>query len=391
MIRASPIVSGPMRVALNVEQLLHHPPGGIGRYTARLAGMLPVCDPGDLVEVVAFTAAHRRSVLDAALDEFDLPGLEPVRLCLPRPALYDAWNTLGVPPLGLVHRRDIDVVHTPSLAVPPRSRVPLVVTVHDAAPLLFPDTSTRRGRRFHARGFAAAAKRADLVIAVSHAAADEVAAHTAIPRDRMRVIHHGVDQEIADDSAVARARAALGLGAEPYVLWVGTLEPRKNVGVLLEAFGAVAREGDLAYRLVVVGPRGWSDTADVVRARAEALGGRVVLAGSVGSDVLRALYRGADVFAFPSLHEGFGMPLLEAMAQETAVVCSDIPVFHEVAGDAARYVLPDDVDGWVQALTTLCSDDAARAELAIRGRARASTFTWAECAARTRAVYRDLL
>jgi glycosyltransferase involved in cell wall biosynthesis len=355
--------------------------------------MLPASDPGDPIEVVAFTAAHRRAVLDAALDEFGLPGLDPVRLCLPRPVLYDAWNNLGAPPLGLVHRRlrDVDVVHAPSLAVPPRTRVPLIVTVHDAAPLLFPETSTRRGRRFHARGFAAAAKRADLVIAVSHAAADEVAAHTAIPRDRMRVIHHGVDQEIADDGAVAQARAALGLGADPYVLWVGTLEPRKNVGVLIEAFGAVAREGDLAHRLVVVGPRGWSGTADVVRERAEALGGRVVLTGSVGSGALRALYRGADVFAFPSLHEGFGMPLLEAMAQETAVVCSDLAVFHEVAGEAARYVAPNDVDGWAQALAVLCTDDEARAGLAVAGRARASTFTWARCIGRTRDVYRELL
>ena len=134
-----------MRVALNLEQLLTRPPGGVGRYTAELARLLPGPDPdgAERIEVVPFVARHRRGTVDAALGQFGLTGLEPVSLLLPRPILYDTWNTLAAPPLSLLHRalRDVDLVHAPSLAVPPRAgHAPLIVTVHDAAPLLFPET-----------------------------------------------------------------------------------------------------------------------------------------------------------------------------------------------------------------------------------------------------------
>src|ERR1700694_2419611 len=154
-----------MRVALNLEQLLHRPPGGIGRYTAELARLLPGPDPdgGERIEVLPFVARHRRSEIRTALGAFGLADLEPVALLLPRPVLYDSWTVLGQPPLGMLHPalRGIDLVHAPSLAVPPRSGVPLIVTAHDAASLVAPDTYPRRGRAFHRRGFAATARRAD--------------------------------------------------------------------------------------------------------------------------------------------------------------------------------------------------------------------------------------
>src|SRR5260370_42158078 len=139
-----------MRLALNIEQLLHRPPGGIGRYTAQLARLLPEpdSDGGERIEVIPFVARHRRGDIDTALGAFGLTDLDPVALLLPRPVLYDTWNVLGVPPLGLLHPalRDVDVIHAPSLAVPPRSGARLVVTAHDAASLVAPDTYPRRGR-----------------------------------------------------------------------------------------------------------------------------------------------------------------------------------------------------------------------------------------------------
>jgi glycosyltransferase involved in cell wall biosynthesis len=388
-----------MRVALNVEQLVQHPPGGIGRYTAELARLLPVTtehdgleDPG--VELVTFTAAHRPDTVARALDEFSLggdDGLHPIRLALPRPALYDSWNVLGTPPLGAHPKlRHLDVVHAPSLAVPPASRARLVVTVHDAAPVLFPETYPPRGRWFHARGFAAAAKRADVVIALTQAAADEISEHTAVPIDRIRIVPHGVEQEMVPDDVVAETRRTLGIGTTPYVIWVGTLEPRKGLATLVEAFAAVTETKDLPHRLVIVGSPGWLDTADEIGASARALGDRVVFTGPVPDASLLALYRGADLLAFPSRHEGFGLPVLEAMAQGTAVLCSDIPPLHEVGEDVVSYVTPGDVQAWRDALVAILRDDAGRTALAHAGRARAEGFTWERCIERTRAVYRSV-
>jgi glycosyltransferase involved in cell wall biosynthesis len=383
-----------MRVALNLEQLLNRPPGGIGRYTAELARLLPVPhDNSEPIDIVPFVARHGRAPIERALGAFGLSDMEPVRLMLPRPVLYDTWHLLGFPPLGTLHRqlRDIDLVHAPSLAVPPRSGVPLIVTVHDAAALVFPEAYPRRGRWFHARGSLTAARRADLIIAPTIAAAEEISSRTPIPRERIRVIPHGVTQRNVGDGLVTATRATLGIGDAPYVLWVGTLEPRKNVPMLVEAFRAVVAERDLPHRLVLVGPRGWLDADSAVSAQAEQLGSRLLMTGPVRADRLVALYRGADLFTFPSLHEGFGLPVLEAMAQSTAVVCADIPVLHEVGGDAARFAAPGDPDAWAQVIIELLRDEDARGQLARAGRVRAASFTWERCVDRTRAVYRDVL
>jgi glycosyltransferase involved in cell wall biosynthesis len=378
-----------MRVALNIEQLLQRPPGGIGRYAAEIARLLPGFAPGD-VDVALFVARHARRDVDAAFASFGLTA-DAVVLPVPRRVLYELWNAYGIAgPTQLARSlRDVDVVHATSLAVPPRAGVPLVVTVHDAASVLFPDAFSRNGRRFHRQGFAATAARADAVIAPTGAAADEIAAHTSIARDRITVIHHGVDHDVASDRSVATAREHLGVGADPYVLWVGTFEPRKNVPVVIDAF-ARAVEAGIPHRLVLVGPRGWLAADERVRSAGEGLQSRIVFAGPVAADRLGALYRGADLFVLPSVHEGFGLPVLEAMAQGTGVLCSDLPVLREVAGDGAQYVAPHDVEAWGAALISLLGDEPGRDALGAAGRARAATFTWERSVEQHIEVYRSV-
>ena len=379
-----------MRVALNLEQLLQPAPGGIGRYTAELARLLPTLPSADADEItlVPFVARHRREDIEARLREFGLSGADPVVLPLPRPLLYDAWHLLRRPRLGRSRRlRYADVVHAPSVAVPPKSDTPLVVTAHDAAPLIYPDTYPRRGRRFHTQGLAAAAKRADLVITVSESAAEELSTYTAIPRERMRVVPNGVDLEIAGDAQVEATRRELGLDDAPYVFWIGSLEPRKNVGLLVDAFARWALHTDLPHRLVLAGPAGWVEDEASVLAPALRLGDRVRTLGRVGDPELSALYRGADLFAFPSLHEGFGIPVLEAMAQETPVIAADIPALREIASGAAVLRSPDDLDAWVAALDNLLHDEAELSRLGSAGRARAQGYSWTRCAEETRAIY----
>jgi alpha-1,3-rhamnosyl/mannosyltransferase len=278
-----------------------------------------------------------------------------------------------------------------------RSR--LIVTVHDAAPELFPEAFPARGRRFHRHGLRAAARRADLVITVSKAAEAEIAANTPIPVDRVRVVPGGVDLAPASRDEVARTLGRYRLTDAPYVFWLGTLEPRKNVTVLVSAFARLlAGRTDLPHRLVLAGSGGWLEEG-LVPPRDEALlrqRDRLRVLGHVPDDELRALYAGAVLFALPSRHEGFGLPVLEAMAQGTPVVCADIAPLREVAGGAARLVPPMDVDAWVVALSDLFDGaehhpDETTRPMAAAGRARAAGFSWERCIRATHAVYEEAM
>ena len=375
-----------VRVAMNLEQLFQPSPGGIGRYTARLAAHLPATG----WEVLAFCALHRRGTTAAALAAEGLAGLGVTRMPLPRPALYDSWSRLGHPDVAaLPPLRSADVVFAPSVAVPPRRRRPLVVTVHDAAPCLFPESFPPRGLRFHLDGIHAAASRADLVLTVSESSRAELVEHTAIPEDRIRVVANGVDVEVASDAETEAFATRTRLGDRPYVLWVGSLEPRKNVEALLGLPAALAGAG-LPHRLVLAGPAGWGPPAEAVRAAAAAApDGSLRLLGPVAAVDLAALYRGADLFCFPSIHEGFGLPVLEAMAQGTPVLCSTAASLPEVAGTAACLVDVTGPDAWAAVTVELLADAAALATLAAAGPARAAGFTWAACAEATGAALRE--
>lgn len=384
-----------MRVAVNAEQLLYRSPGGIGRYTAQLLTVLPTLFPAD--EVVAFTAAHRRSVVQRAFESAGAPasaGDEAVVLRLPRPALYDAWTLAGWPPLP--DMGGATLVHAPSVAVPPKGGRPLVVTVHDIAPALFPDAFPRRGRRFHERALHAVAARADLVVTVSRAAAEEIVAHSDVDRARVRIVPHGVAPPTPDPQAQRVVLERRGLSGRRYLLWVGSLEPRKGLPTLLGAVAAmrkrVASGSPLRdVLLVLAGYDGWLTGRALSAEDRSQVEPVLHQLGRVTEEELWALYAGATAFAFPSLHEGFGLPVLEAMSQGTPVVASDIPSVREVAGGAARLVRPGDVAGWTDALEQLLDDDHARMGLAEAGRRRSRELALDESMRRLHDVYTEAL
>ncbi len=376
-----------MRVAVNAEQLLYRSPGGIGRYTAQLLTVLPRLFPED--EVVPVTARHPAGRVAAALAQV---GVDPataaraVILSLPRPVLYEGWLSVGWPRLpGL---DGAELVHAPSVAVPPHPRVPLVVTVHDASAELFPESFPPRGRRFHRQGVAAAARRADLVLTVSAAAAVEIAEHTPIRPERIRVVPNGVAPLHVDPVRQRDVLAARGLTGVPFVFWVGSLEPRKGVGTLV---AAMARLRLRSVHLVLAGYPGWLGDDLVSATDRAALGANLHQLGQVDEEELWSLYAGASLFAFPSRHEGFGLPVIEAMSQATAVLASDIAAIREVAGGAARLVPPDDVGRWAEALEDLLGDDAARQTLARAGEVHARGYDVARTITGIQAVYREVL
>jgi glycosyltransferase involved in cell wall biosynthesis len=376
-----------LRVALNVEQLLSPSPGGVGRYAAKLATNLVAL--GVAVEPVV--ARHTQEEVKAAWEDFGLDKVpEPTVLPLPRAALYDAWHLLAWPPLS--KDRDVDVLHTPSLAVPPKSGKPLVVSVHDAAPWLYPESFTARGRWFHGVGVRVAARRADRVITGTEAAAAELRAYTRLPSSLVRVVPYGVDPNtlVPGEEPTTSVLREYGLSGTPYVLWVGSLEPRKGVGVLVAAMARLAAVGKTTA-LVLAGYAGWQNARLIPPEQRAQLGESLHQLGPVPEADLQALYAGATVFAFPSFHEGFGLPVLEAMAAGTPVVASDIAALREVAGEAAVLVPPGDVQQWAGAIEDVLASHSRRAELADAGRRRAALFPWASTAAATLEVYKELV
>ena len=360
-----------------LEQLLAPVPGGTGRYSRELAaGLHRTAEAGDGVS--GWVAWHR----DIAAARIDgLPG--PRRLPLGGRALAYAWGRPSGPaPRG-------DVIHAPTPLMPPRRRTPVIVTVHDAVPWTHPETLTPHGAQWHRRMIELAAQHADAVTVPTATVAGQLAEQVpGLTADRVRVLGAGVAPRLLaapDDAARAAVRAGLRL-PEHYLVTVATLEPRKGLDVLI---GALARLGDEAPPLVVVGQPGWGGVdLDVAAAAAGLRPDRVLATGRVGDRELGVILREATALVAPSRAEGFGLPLAEAMAVGLPVVASDIPVFAEVTDGAALLVPPDDAAALADALAHIVADEAERARLAAAGRVRARAFDWDEVARRAWALYR---
>ena len=279
-------------------------------------------------------------------------------------------------------RKPPGVLFVPAHVVPivhPRS----VVVIHDLGYLRFPETHTAPARRMldlTTRWNAATARK---VIAISDATKRDLIDYYRTPAAKIEVVHHGVGPGFRPRTQAEIAETLDRLSIrQPYVLSVGTVQPRKNFGRLAAAMGAVAAAG-LPHQLVVAGKRGW--LADRVDQEIEASGqrNRVRMLGYVSPDDLSALYSGASAFCLPSLHEGFGLPVLEAMASGTPVVASNSSALFEVAGSAAITVDPLDLGAIGEALVDVLSREALEKELRFAGLRRAAEFSWERTARAT--------
>lgn len=355
----------PLRVAYTLEQCWHPVPGGTAVAALEVARRL--VDRAD-VRLLGVAGFHRR-----APDPPFRPPMAVGQLSLPRPALYESWLRFRRPPVERI-TGPVDVAHATGL-VPCPSAAPLVVTVHDLAFARDPDRFSRQGRRVMNRSLRVIRDRAAFVITSSEASRRDLLG-AGIEDGRIRLIPLGVDARPADADDVRRVRRRYGL-PERFVLFVGTLEPRKNLRRLVAAVGAL----EVATTLVVAGPPGWGDAAPAGHDRAD-----VRFLGFVPPADLAGLYAAATVFAYPSEWEGFGLPVLEAMAQGTPVVTSAGRSTAEVAGGAAVLVDPLDVDAIGAGIVDAVARDA---ELAAAGRGRAGELTWDRTAELTLAVYRE--
>jgi glycosyltransferase involved in cell wall biosynthesis len=367
--------AGP-RVAVLLEQVLGPVPGGTGRYARELAAALAsTAPPGAAVAV--WTAWHR-SVAAAAV-----PGSDgPSRLWLPRRPLTLAWER-GIGPAP----RGASLVHAPTPLAPPRRRVPLVVTVHDAVPWTHPETLTPRGVAWHRAAIGRAAATADAVVVPTAAVAAELDRHVSFRRPPV-VVGEGVTASLAPPSDADARAAALALPAGPYLLTLATIEPRKGLDVLL---AALAAPGAPDVPLLVVGQPGWGGVDVVARAASLGLGPRVRLLGRLSDADLAVVLSRAAALVAPSRAEGFGLPVLEAMAAGVPVVSSDAPALLEVGGGATVTVPVGDSSALALALADVLGSPSRRAELSAAGLRRAGDFSWEAAARRLWELYAELL
>jgi len=353
-----------MKVGLHIGQLLQPVPGGIGRYVAHLARNLPAAG----VEVTPFGAGKPTPRLESLVGP-------TVDLGWPHGSLrYELWHRFRRPRVEL----DVDVIHAPSLAIPAVRGTPLVVTVHDVAFLREPEAFTRRGLTFHRRGLEIAHAEADAIVTASRFARDELI-DVGFDRDRIHLAPHGVETRPPEPEARMRERLA-GLALDrPYVVAVGTVEPRKGLDTLAAALSE-ARRSIPDLELAIVGPAGWLAVPGL-----ESPGVRRL--GTIDERTLDAVYRHAIACAVPSRYEGFGLPALEAMARGCPVIASNATSLPEVVGTAGTLVPVGDVEAWAHALVTTVRDQDLRAEMRRRGIERAAGFTWSGSAHAHAAAY----
>ena len=355
---------GAVRVAYTLEQCWHRVPGGTGVAAMRIAEAMSAEQDVTLLGV----AGRHRHVPSEPWS----PAVPIAHLPVGGPLLYDMWLRRNWPKVERA-TGPVDVAHATTL-IPCAADAPMVVTVHDLAFLHDPSQFTKRGNSIFRRSLEQIRRRADLILCSSQVTMGDCVA-AGLPTERLRLVPLGVDVAKVDSAESARVTALYGLPPR-YLLFVGTVEPRKNLRGLV---AAVARLDD-PLPLVVAGAEGWGDV-DIEP------GGDVRFIGFVPAQDLAGLYAGADVFCYPSEREGYGLPVLEAMAQGTPVVTSRGTATEEAAGGAAVLVDPLDPDDIARGI----AEAAVRREaLSAEGMARADRATWRETARLTAAAYREL-
>ncbi len=294
-------------------------------------------------------------------------------------------------PIDLV-TGSFDVIHGPAYELLYHRKGKSIVTIHDLTFHLHPEWLGSTWRDHFIEDVHSAIERADHFITVSNHIKGEMTEHFGIPADRITAIHHGVEDRFSPNDEPGGRRVLMnrfGLMG-PYLLSVATREPKKNLSVLLDSYRILRERMPDAPKLILVGKGGWESRPIQHEITSRGIQDRTAVLGYIPNEDLPKLYRHAHLFLFPSLYEGFGMPLLEAMASGCPIVASTAAAIPEVAGDAALLVDPNDPDGLARAMEDLVSDEEKRKELIGKGLERAREFTWEETARKTLEVYTAL-
>ena len=374
------------RIALNA-QLLDTSAGyrsaGIARYILNLLRALPFAAPD--CELHVYTRETR------AGDVFDRLHPHWTRLQTQKATTRILWEQLAFP-LHLA-RTHFDLCHAMAYVSPLVSRTPSVVTVYDLSFVLYPDYFRSPNRIYLTWGTRISTSRARRIIAISESTKRDLIRLFNLSPEKIDVVPPGVESGFfpnGDGNSTDRFRRAKNL-PEHFILFVGTREPRKNIPTLIHAYAKAKSRLHFPHQLAIVGGQGWKEEA-ITRAVEESQVQRdVILPGFVPAEELPHWYRAADAFVYPSRYEGFGMPLLEAMASGTPVITGNLSSLPEAVGSAALLVDPSDEGELEEAIVQLIGDQALRDELIAKGRERARQFTWTRAAQATADVYRRAL
>lgn len=350
-----------MRVALDTQSTVGRKTG-IGLYTANLLAALRRTAPEhEYLELSLGRDATMRTDRRLRWQQFDLPRRA---------------RSVGA-----------DLLHVTGFDAPLWKPCPVVLTVHDLIGLLFPANLPPVSRFYWAWWLPRSVRWADLIIADSEQTRRDLARLLGVPPGRVEVVHLGVGETfrpLQDRAALEEVRRKYGLPPE-IILYVSTIEPRKGLDTLIAAYGALA--ADARHDLVIVGKKGWYTGPLFQQVESLGLGQRVHFTDYVADEDLPCLYNLASLFVYPSRYEGFGLPVLEAMACGTPVICSNAGSLPEIAGDAALTLPPDDVAALAGALGRALADEELRAQMRARGLEWVKNFTWEKTARRTVEIY----
>jgi glycosyltransferase involved in cell wall biosynthesis len=380
-----------LRVTVDARPAAFPQKTGIGYYTWHMLRLLPRVAPDARFSAWYLDARgglERRRPFEA----IGAPNFSVQRTPIPSRWFERASERFDLPRVEWFSR--FDVLFAPNFVPPPTRSRRTVLTVHDLALRRFPDTAPQATRRWLAR-LDRALRQAAMVIAVSECTKLDLMELYGLPEDRIAVVHHGLDHETfrpASDEAVRAVRGRFGIDG-PYLMFLGGIEPRKNLSRLVEAFARLER--DVRPSLVLAGagvawnPEGWDQLRPALDALPADVRSRIVLTGYLSEPDKVALLSGATAMVYPSLYEGFGMPVLEAMGCGSPVVASNVSALPEVAGDAAVLVDPRDADALVAGIDRVLREDGLKDALRQAGLARAAGFHWEDTARRTMEVLRQ--
>ena len=375
-----------MRIGLDGFPLLT-PLTGVGHYTFELARALALLAPSDQFELVApspFPDSIIENIRLNCPDNLRAVNAEPSSIRRRR------WWALGLP--HYLRKASLDLFHGTNYEVPLWSKRRSVLTIHDLSILLHADTHRADLARRARRRLPLMARSASMIITATECVRREILEHLHVKADRVRVTPFAPRSGFQAMPAAQANQTKQRLGVEDkFLLFVGTIEPRKNLLTLVRAFDQIRRQTSRRPQLVVVGAEGWLTDELFAFIKESSISDRLRLTGYLDDDDLRALYSSCTVFVYPSVYEGFGLPPLEAMACGAPVIASNIATFQETLGSAAELVEPNDVEALARSIVEILDDEDRRRKLSRRGLERAPKFSWERTARLTLEAYREVL
>ena len=376
-----------MRVGIDYSPAVNQR-AGIGRYTKCIVSELAKLDREN--EYVLFYPS--RNLKQDGVPPPGASNFRRVQIPVSDRSLTNLWFRLGVPfPVDLF-TGPVDVCHFPDFTLPPLRSGKTVLTVHDLSFLVHPEYAEKGLRQYLERVVPPSVADASLVLADSESTGNDLMVLLDVPPERVEVLLPGVEPRFApvvDEIALESTRRKYDISF-PYILTICTIEPRKNLIGLMKAFSRFRGMTQSPHKLVIGGGKGWLYQDVFATAHAIDVADDIVFLGYVEEDDLPALYTMSDLFAWVSFYEGFGLPVLEAMACGTPVVGSNRASLPEVIGDAGLLVAPDEIDAIADAFRSVLGDEELAAELAGRGRKQASLFSWRSTAEQLLSIYQRL-